>query len=64
MLTAIEGREVGMVLLDSFGTRTPVGDAGRIRQWLTTGASGPIAEPALRYEHRKTAVYEQANTDD
>lgn len=61
MLTAIEGREVGMVLLDSFGTRTPVGDAGRVRQWLTTGNAGSIAAPALEYAQRKAAQHGQAN---
>lgn len=60
MLTAIEGREVGMVLLDSFGTRTPVGDAGRVRQWLTTGDAGSIAAPALDYAQRKAAEHGQA----
>lgn len=64
MLTSIDGREVGMVLLDSFGKRTPVGDAGRIRQWITTGSSGSIAEAALDYAHRKAATYRQTNADD
>lgn len=64
MLTAIDGREVGMVLLDSFGKRTPVGDAGRIRQWLTTGTGGSIAEAALTYEHRKTADRKRARSTD
>lgn len=64
MLTTIDGREVGMVLLDSFGKRTPVGDAGRIRQWITTGSSGSVAEAALDYAHRKAATYEQTNAGD
>lgn len=61
MMTEIDGRRIGMVLLDSFGSRTPVGDAGRIRQWLATGRSGPIAKAALRYERRKAARFEQAS---
>lgn len=60
MLTSIDGREIGMVLLDSFGTRTPVGDAGRIRQWITTGSAGSVAAPALEYARRKAAAYEHA----
>lgn len=55
MATEIEGRPVAMVLLDSFGRRTPIGDAGRIRRWFETGASGSIASAARRYEERRTA---------
>jgi D-alanyl-D-alanine endopeptidase (penicillin-binding protein 7) len=55
MATQIEGRPVAMVLLDSFGRRTPIGDAGRIRRWFETGASGSIAAAAQRYEERRTA---------
>jgi len=54
MITEIDGREVVLVLLDSFGKRTPQGDAGRVRRWITTGSSGPIAGAALRYEQEKT----------
>ncbi|MDZ7748741.1 MAG: D-alanyl-D-alanine endopeptidase [Halofilum sp. (in: g-proteobacteria)] len=60
MITRIEGRPVGMVLLDSFGTRSPIGDAGRIRHWLRTGDSGSVARAARRYERRKAAQYAQA----
>jgi len=55
MTTEIEGRPVAMVLLDSFGRRTPIGDAGRIRRWFETGNSGSIAPAAQRYEERRTA---------
>jgi D-alanyl-D-alanine endopeptidase (penicillin-binding protein 7) len=55
LVTKIEQRPVAMVLLDSFGRRTPVGDAGRVRRWLETGESGPIAAAARRYERRKSA---------
>ncbi len=50
-----------MVLLDSFGRHTPVGDAGRIRRWFETGDSGSIAAAARRYERRKSA--QVANAD-
>lgn len=63
MVTQVEGRPVAMVLLNSFGTRTPLGDAGRIRRWLTTGNGGRVAGPALAYERRQTeALVESAAT--
>ncbi len=52
MLTKIDGREVVMVLLNSFGKRTPVGDAGRIKRWLQTGSSGAISQTARAYEKK------------
>jgi D-alanyl-D-alanine endopeptidase (penicillin-binding protein 7) len=57
MVTTVEGREIVMVLLDSFGKLTPIGDAGRIKRWLTTGASGAVAGAALNYERNKSASY-------
>lgn len=60
MVTRIGGRRIGMVMLDSLGTRTPIGDAGRIKRWLETGTSGPIAGAALAYERERTTMYEQA----
>lgn len=53
MLAEINGKPVVMVLLDSLGKRTPIGDAGRIRRWITTGYSGPVAGVALKYEREK-----------
>lgn len=50
MVADIEGEPIGMVFLNSFGTRTPLGDAGRVRRWLTTGESGTVAGPARDYE--------------
>lgn len=46
-----------MVMLDSFGTRTPLGDAGRIRRWLTTGSGGSVAGAAARYARERNAEY-------
>ena len=54
MITEIEGKEVAMVLLDSFGKLSPIGDAGRVKRWLTTGDGGRVAGAALRYERDKT----------
>ena len=52
MVTRVDGRPVAMLLLNSFGTRTPLGDAGRIRRWLTTGQGGTVAGAARDYERR------------
>jgi len=52
MVADIEGEPTAIVLLNSFGTRTPLGDAGRIRRWLTTGHSGSVAQAAVRYEQQ------------
>ena len=50
MVADVEGKPIGMVFLNSFGTRTPLGDAGRTRRWLTTGESGRVAGAARDYE--------------
>lgn len=52
MVAEIDDRPVAIVLLNSFGSRTPLGDAGRVRRWLTTGHSGSVAGPARDYEQR------------
>lgn len=53
MVSNVNGRPLAMVLLNSFGTRTPLGDAARVRRWLTTGDSGQVAGPALEYERKR-----------
>jgi D-alanyl-D-alanine endopeptidase (penicillin-binding protein 7) len=60
MVTEIDGRRIAMVLLNSFGTRTPIGDAGRVKRWLRTGDSGGVARAAQRYEARQRRALEQA----
>ena len=50
MIAEIDGRPISMVFLNSFGTRTPIGDAGRVRRWLQTGKGGSIAAAARAYE--------------
>ena len=59
MVTEIDGRRIGMVLLNSFGKRSPMGDAGRIRNWLRTGDGGAIARAARQYEQRRTAKFSE-----
>ncbi len=60
LVTAVDGMDVAMVLLDSFGTRSPLGDAARIRRWLATGDGGTVAAPALEYQQRRIGVVQQA----
>ncbi|ANG65242.1 D-alanyl-D-alanine endopeptidase [Marinobacterium aestuarii] len=59
MLAKIDNREVVMVMLDSFGKRTPTGDANRIRKWIQTGNSGDIAGAARDYERRRNAALQK-----
>jgi len=61
MVTRVGGRSLAVVLLDSFGTRTPLGDAGRIKRWMKTGKSGPVAGAARRYERRETEEWASAS---
>jgi D-alanyl-D-alanine endopeptidase (penicillin-binding protein 7) len=58
MVAEIDQQAIVIVLLNSFGTRTPLGDAGRIRRWLQTGASSRIASAARDYERRVAASFE------
>lgn len=64
MVAEVDGGPLAMVLLDSLGTRSPLGDAGRIRRWLTSGEGGPVAAAARAYERRRNASYERAATTD
>ncbi|MGH1471450.1 MAG: D-alanyl-D-alanine endopeptidase [Cellvibrionaceae bacterium] len=57
MVTEIDKEPVVMVFLDSFGKLTPIGDAGRIKRWMTTGAGGRVAGAAANYEKTKSAAY-------
>jgi D-alanyl-D-alanine endopeptidase (penicillin-binding protein 7) len=52
MVTEMAGRQVGVVLLNSLGTRSPLGDAGRIRRFLETGARSNVAAAALAHRTR------------
>ncbi|MEX2474575.1 D-alanyl-D-alanine endopeptidase [Marinobacter sp.] len=57
MVSRMNGKQVVTVLLDSLGTRSPMGDAGRVRNWLDTGATGQVAAAARAYEQKKNALY-------
>jgi len=60
MVSNMNGKQVVTVLLDSLGTRSPMGDAGRIKRWLDTGASGKVANAARQYALEKNAAYNSA----
>jgi len=53
LLVRVRGQRIAMVLLDSFGKRSHIGDASRVRQWLETGDSGSVPAVARRYEQEK-----------
>jgi serine-type D-Ala-D-Ala endopeptidase (penicillin-binding protein 7) len=55
MVADVGGEPMVLVLLDSLGSRTPLGDAGRIRRWLETGSGGAVAGEALDYERARRA---------
>ncbi len=56
MVANVDGRELAMVLLNSFGKRSPLGDAGRIRRWLANGEIGTIHPAARAYEQRASGI--------
>ena len=55
MQTKINKRPVTVVLLDSFGKRSHVGDAGRIKQWLETGKSASVPPAAKAYHQKRVS---------
>jgi D-alanyl-D-alanine endopeptidase (penicillin-binding protein 7) len=57
LMSKLEGKDIGMVFLDSFGKITPLGDAARVKRWITTGKAGHIAGAALRYAQDKSKEY-------
>ncbi|GGE51949.1 D-alanyl-D-alanine endopeptidase [Streptosporangium jomthongense] len=57
MISEMNGKQVVTVLLDSLGTRSPMGDAGRIKRWLDTGDQGQVAKAARQYAQEKNAAY-------
>lgn len=63
MISQMNGKKVVTVLLDSLGTRSPMGDAGRIKRWLDTGARGSVAAAARRYERERNASYATAGNN-
>ena len=63
MISEMTGKQVVTVLLDSLGTRSPMGDAGRIKRWLDSGAQGQVARAARRYEQQRNAAYAAAKNN-
>jgi serine-type D-Ala-D-Ala endopeptidase (penicillin-binding protein 7) len=59
MLANIASRPVVIVLLDSYGKLTRVGDANRVKHWLETGESLPVEAVAKRGKarHATSSVY-------
>jgi len=49
----IDGRDIGIVLLDSYGKKTHLADAQRIKRWLETGNSGKVPKGAANYRDTK-----------
>ena len=61
MLRRVGNKDVIMVFLDSFGKRSPIGDANRIKKWLQTGNRGKVAKSASNYQRVKLAYYSKAH---
>jgi len=59
MLTVVQGRPVAMVLLNSLGKYSHVGDATRVRRWLETGKSSPIPPLARRHKQQMLVQWGQ-----
>ncbi len=68
MVTEMDGEAKAVVLLNSLGTRSPMGDAGRMRRWFDTGVGGSVAVGARNYEASTAealqAVINQSTTFD
>ena len=62
MLRKVGNKNVVMVFLDSFGKRSPIGDANRTKKWLQTGKRGKVAKAASNYERVKLAFYAKSNS--
>ncbi|MDP6374284.1 MAG: D-alanyl-D-alanine endopeptidase [Pseudomonadales bacterium] len=57
MVTRAGDTDVAMVMLNSFGKRSPLGDAGRMRRWLESGTVSRVAGAAKDYERRMVASF-------
>ncbi|MFK5985432.1 MAG: D-alanyl-D-alanine endopeptidase [Pseudomonadota bacterium] len=57
MLTRVGNKDIVMVMLDSFGKRSPLGDVKRIKKWLKTGKQSRVAKSASNYASTKLAYY-------
>lgn len=61
MVSPMLDKNVGVVLLNSLGTRSPLGDAGRIKRYLESGTRGRVAKAAI--EHRNRVLQELTGAD-
>lgn len=52
LVAEMDGRNVALALLNSFGTRSPLGDAGRIRRWLEAGVESNVSKAALVHQEQ------------
>lgn len=52
----IQQRQLAIVLLDSFGKRSHIGDANRVRRWLESGNGGAVHPTALEYAKRRQKI--------
>jgi D-alanyl-D-alanine endopeptidase (penicillin-binding protein 7) len=59
LLTTMADREVSVVILDAFGKFTHFADAGRMRNWMETGKSGPAPQVAVLYRNEKNLTMKQ-----
>ena len=59
----IQKRHLAIVLLDSFGKLSHVGDANRVRRWLETGKSGSVHPSALEYATRRMKNFASTHMD-
>ncbi|WP_261844326.1 D-alanyl-D-alanine endopeptidase [Aliamphritea ceti] len=59
MVTEVKGKKLAMVFLNSYGKRTPIGDAGRVKRWLTKGETGKVSQNARNYEKKQLALYKE-----
>lgn len=57
MKANVDGKDLLIVMLDSFGKTSPMGDAGRIKRWLASGNGGTVASAANDYQKRKIATH-------
>lgn len=57
MIVAIDNQPHILVLLDSLGTRSPLGDAGRIRRWIELDQRGKVAAAARQYAEQRIASF-------
>ena len=63
MVTSIGGRSVALVMLNSLGTRSPLGDAGRIKRFLEAGVRSRVAPAAREHRARVLASLSQVATE-